>query len=283
MTLPFPEMNMRHLRAIVAIGDRGTLSAAAQDVALSQPALTQRLSKLERMAGTALFERQPEGMTPTAAGLIIARRVQAATTMLTDASDAARPRSGGRGFHRADILLTMGAHSELNEPLRDVELDFLVGALRNPPPGPDVVQEALLVDEVAIVARREHPLFCNGKRPDLAALTGCSWLAPPSGTPLRRLWERLCAEAELPLPDIWMECGSVTMMTRLLLADDHIALLSPVQVRDDLLDVRLVTAAVGGATGQRTIGITTRAGWSPTPAQARFPTMLRLIREQAQV
>jgi len=76
---------------------------------------------------------------------------------------------------------------------------------------------------------------------------------------------------------------SVTMMTRLLLADNHIALLSPVQVRDDLLDVRLVTAAVGGATGQRTIGITTHAGWCPTPAQARFPTMLRLIREQAQV
>jgi len=31
MTLPFAEMNMRHLRAVVAIGDRGTLSAAAQD------------------------------------------------------------------------------------------------------------------------------------------------------------------------------------------------------------------------------------------------------------
>jgi len=31
MTLPFAEMNMRHLRAVVAIDDRGTPSAAAQD------------------------------------------------------------------------------------------------------------------------------------------------------------------------------------------------------------------------------------------------------------
>jgi hypothetical protein len=31
MTLPLPEMNMRHLRKVVAISDRGTLSAAAQD------------------------------------------------------------------------------------------------------------------------------------------------------------------------------------------------------------------------------------------------------------
>ena len=64
---PF-DLNLRHLRALSAAVEQGTLSAAAARVGLSQPALTQGLSKLEAQLGTRLFERHPGGLTPTSAG-----------------------------------------------------------------------------------------------------------------------------------------------------------------------------------------------------------------------
>ena len=66
---PF-ELNLRHLRAVSAIVARGSMSAAAEAVSLSQPALTQGIAKLEQQLEVLLFERlrkadcSPSGPTP---------------------------------------------------------------------------------------------------------------------------------------------------------------------------------------------------------------------------
>lgn len=400
------ELNMRHLRAVVAVASCGTLSAAALQVALSQPALTQGLAKLERALGSLLFERLPEGMRPTRAGAILAMRVATAMRLLADAMQAIRSKGGARGFACADVLLTMsqiramssigreggyvvaaraigvsqaavhgairdierligatlverrgrgialtdcgaglaracrlvlreiavaldeiatsrgedrgaiaigtmplaqawllpiaierfraiephvsfrvagGSHSELIEPLRDGEFDMLVGALRDPPPGPDIVQEPLLIDELAIVGRAAHPQFQGGARLDLRSMATRSWLAPLPGTPLRALWEALFAEAGLQLPKIWMECGSVTVMRGLLLANDHLTLLSPVQVQEDVAGGLLVAVPLAKPSASRTIGVTTRAGWCPTSTQERFIATLRGVARSSEL
>ena len=61
------QLNLRHLRAVAAIVRLGSVSAAAQAVSISQPAITQGLSKLERQLGISLFDRKPEGMEATKA------------------------------------------------------------------------------------------------------------------------------------------------------------------------------------------------------------------------
>lgn len=98
---PF-DLNLRHLRAIHAIAARGSMSAAAEAVSLSQPALTQGIAKLERQLGVTLFERRADGMTPTVAGAIFADRAAAAMRHLA----AASPRRNGRGFARPEQLMT---------------------------------------------------------------------------------------------------------------------------------------------------------------------------------
>ncbi|GAA0314936.1 LysR family transcriptional regulator [Sphingomonas oligophenolica] len=100
MTTPF-DLNLRHLRALAAIVARGSMSAAAEDVSLSQPALTQGLAKLEAQLGTPLFDRRADGMLPTEAGTALAARADAAFVHL-----AAAVRGGGRGFARPDRLMT---------------------------------------------------------------------------------------------------------------------------------------------------------------------------------
>jgi LysR family transcriptional regulator of gallate degradation len=101
---PF-DLNLRHLRALSAIVAHGSMSAAAQAVSLSQPALTQGLAKIERQLGATLFDRRADGVRPTPAGLVMAERTRAALDHLAETTRSGL-RGGGRGFARPDLLMT---------------------------------------------------------------------------------------------------------------------------------------------------------------------------------
>lgn len=76
------KLNLRHLAAMSAVRAAGSISAAARDVCLTQPAVTQAVAKLERQFGEPLFERGHDGMTPTEAGVILAERVDVALRLI---------------------------------------------------------------------------------------------------------------------------------------------------------------------------------------------------------
>src|SRR3569623_984959 len=121
---PF-DLNLRHLRALSAVVAQGSLSAAAQSVSLSQPALTQGLSKLERQLDACLFERHSDGGAPTEAGLRMAERSAAAFDHLAAATRGAG--RGGRGFARPERLMTA---TPLDAFLRLADAGSFVGAAR---------------------------------------------------------------------------------------------------------------------------------------------------------
>ena len=60
------------------IGRAGSMSVAAREMNLSQPALAQAVGKIERLVGERLFDRLPGGAVPTAAGRIMLMRVERA-------------------------------------------------------------------------------------------------------------------------------------------------------------------------------------------------------------
>lgn len=72
------QFNLRHLRAMLAVARLGSVTAAAQAVRITQPAITQALAKLEAQLQQQLFERRPDGMTMLPAAALFARRVEAA-------------------------------------------------------------------------------------------------------------------------------------------------------------------------------------------------------------
>lgn len=100
-------LNIRHLRALAAICRLGSVSAAAQAISLSQPAVTQGMARLEQQLGRPMFERRADGMTPTAAGSILCARVEKAMASLAAGFRAARGGSATGGFVEADRLVTM--------------------------------------------------------------------------------------------------------------------------------------------------------------------------------
>jgi LysR family nitrogen assimilation transcriptional regulator len=61
-------MDLRTLRAFVAIVEEGSFSAAAERLRIAQPALSLQTRKLEEELGCQLLQRLPRGVVPTPAG-----------------------------------------------------------------------------------------------------------------------------------------------------------------------------------------------------------------------
>jgi len=88
--------------------------------------------------------------------------------------------------------------------------------------------------------------------------------------------------ANICLPEVPIECGSVIVIRQLLINSDFLTMLSPDQVAVELTAELLCKIADAPTWLTRTIGITTRAGWRPTPMQAAFIEHLRIASSDRQ-
>src|SRR5690349_13290152 len=78
-----PELpNLRHLQVFCAVARAASLSAAAAELPLSQPAMTQAIAGLEAYFGATLFRRRNSGMQLTAVGAQCLVRAERALTQL---------------------------------------------------------------------------------------------------------------------------------------------------------------------------------------------------------
>lgn len=101
--------NLRHLRAFCEVVRCRSVSHASEQVHLSQPAITQALTKLEAQLDTSLFERRSAGMFPTNAGALFNDRVTRALRLIETGAQQARKigqKGGARGFANFEQLLT---------------------------------------------------------------------------------------------------------------------------------------------------------------------------------
>lgn len=69
-------MELRHLRLVLEIAERGNFTSAARALFVSQPAVSQAVADLERELGTPLFARLGRRVTPTSAGEAVVARAR---------------------------------------------------------------------------------------------------------------------------------------------------------------------------------------------------------------
>ncbi|MBN8818295.1 MAG: LysR family transcriptional regulator [Sphingomonas sp.] len=299
-------VTMAQMRAFLAVADHGSYAAAATQTGLSQPTLHRALGDLALILRRTLVERRGRGIALTEPGKRTARTLRLARAELeaglaealseTQGGPAriiigAMPLSRARVLPRAlarfnaahsnvEIIIVEGSHSELAEPLRDGSIDFMIGAVREPPPGPDLAQRALFSDRVIALARAGHPLAAlvgdphAPTLPPIEQLARHPWILPASGAPLRAGFEAMFRAAGLAPPIVPIECGSVMMIREILMQTDFLTLLSPDQVSVERQAGWLVSLGEPPGHFERTIGITTRAQWRPSPAQAAFIAVL---------
>ena len=287
-------VTMAQLGALIALADAGSYAGASAATGLAQPTLHRAAGDLAIVLRRTLVERRGKGVTLTESGRRTVRAFRLARTELRSGFEelealrgretariviGAMPLSRARllpaaitAFHRAhpgvEIRVIEGSHAELIEPLRDGVIDLLIGALRDALP--DVVQTPLFEDQPVVIGRAGHPLLARGGDIDIAALAAYPWTISSPDTPLRVLWEHMFRRAGLAPPPVPVECGSVITIRQILMDSDFLTLLSPDQVEVELESGWLTRLAPPPGALRRTIGMTTRAGWRPTPAQRAF-------------
>src|SRR5690554_4587214 len=69
-------LKMRHLQLLLRIQQHGSLTRVAEEMATSQPAVTNALAEVEGMFGAALFDRSARGMAPTPLGKVALGRAR---------------------------------------------------------------------------------------------------------------------------------------------------------------------------------------------------------------
>lgn len=107
-TLP----NLRHLRIFETVARLESVSAASEEVHLSQPAVSQAMAKLEQFFATQLFERRRSGSYPTQAGSILQFRTERLFSQIEQAIQGLLgrfPPDEQSGSHLATNKIT-GAH-----------------------------------------------------------------------------------------------------------------------------------------------------------------------------
>ncbi|MFI1968323.1 LysR family transcriptional regulator [Streptomyces cinnamoneus] len=228
------DVELRHLKALVAIADEGTVTAAAARLHLTQPALSRTLAQLEQRTGVRLVDRGPTGASRrtalTSAGRTlydharaILARVDAA---LADAAAVSRPLRLGyncallgrsttpllRSWQREHphVPLELRRRDESTAGLATGDVD--VAVVRADPGDPRLRAEALYREDRFAALPDDHPLA--GRREiglaELAGETLVTWReVSTSGPELWRPEERPASGTEVHDVDEWLNAVAV--------------------------------------------------------------------------
>lgn len=175
-------MDLKQLRYFAAIVDEGGVRKAALRVAISQPALTVAVQKLEAELGVSLFERIGRKVQPTAEGYHFYKHARA---LLAQAETAKADMASLKSLHKAEIKIAapitiasyvladpiasfMEAHpgvrvsfSQMGGPMVESALmqgDIDIGVLSRAPRAAEVVAHKLYEKKICAFVRPGHDL-----------------------------------------------------------------------------------------------------------------------------
>jgi DNA-binding transcriptional LysR family regulator len=261
------DLTIRQLRALAVLQSTGSVTAAANRLNLTQPAVTLQLRNLQTLAGLPLIQRTGDGMVLTDAGLnvlALAERVEAALLDCERSLDMIAGRSGGRvsiaavstakyfvpfaiaafsrRFPKVDVTLRIGNREDIREALRGYDLDIAI--MGRPPVDVQVEIRPLGKHPHVIIAAADH-MLSNKKRIAVADLASESFITREIGSGTRMLMEQFFQKSGLK-PKIGMEMDSNETIKQAVIAGLGIAFISQHTVSHELDEGRLVALKVAG-------------------------------------
>jgi DNA-binding transcriptional LysR family regulator len=185
---------------------RGSLSAAAEALSFTQPAVSRQIAALEREAGAQLLERTPRGIRLTEPGRVLLGHAEAILDRMATARaqvESVARLAGGRlrigAFQTAnatvvpraiaafaaahpavELFLVEGVTPDAVARLRAGEVDLAVVTHMPELDGPDVEVVDLVDDEIFVALPARHPL-ARKPRLRLRDLRDETWIETPSG------------------------------------------------------------------------------------------------------
>jgi len=302
-------LKFRHLLLIDTLGRTRNMHLAAQQMNLSQPAISKMLKEIESLLGFALFERQPRSMPPTALGEHVLRYAQIA---LNDARSFVEQigslREGGHGHLKVGGIFAATAialpeailqikqrwpllsievveqtSNHLMEMLEEKKLDLAVARFTEHSQEQRYDFQPLAPEPFCIVVNSRHPLADAGPI-SLQQLVDLPWILYPVGTPIRARMELAFAEAGVAMPRNTVDTISMQTFLQVLQRGPMIGMLPDAMVYPLLENGQLKALDTPLHLAPQDYGILTRKGEQLVGAALEFAQILtdnaRLARDQ---
>lgn len=205
-------ITLRQIEIFEAVARHASITRAAAELHLTQPAVSMQVKQLEQQVGLPLTEQIGRRLQLTPAGVEMrehGRRIAAQLADLQAAMDALRGLE--RGVLRIAVVSTAnyflppilarygaeypGVHVQLQVGNRDAVLGALadnqadLAITGQPPETADVIAEQFMDNPLVVIASPQHPLAARARVP-LAALAGQPLLVREPGSGTRAAMER---------------------------------------------------------------------------------------------
>ncbi|MEU8436736.1 LysR family transcriptional regulator [Streptomyces sp. NPDC029216] len=222
------DVELRHLRALDAVAEAGTITAAAARLHMTQPALSRTLAQLEGRVGVRLVDRSSRHLALTEAGTTLLGHGRAILShldaALADTRAVSRPLRLGytcavlgqqtvpllRSWRRTHPATPLDVIRRDNGTAGLATGDADVAVLRTLPDDPRIRSEALYTEDRVAALPDDHPL-AGRDRVLLAELTAGTQLPlavwPEAGTASPGLWpphQRPARTVEVGNVDEWL-------------------------------------------------------------------------------
>ena len=291
-------MEIRQLRAFVAIAESGTFTAAAKRVHVTQAAISMQIRQLENELGARLFVRAPRRVVLTEAGehlLHRARhilrehdaaqdeiaelagaergrlRIGSASAMVTTDSLPNILRELRRRHPRSEVSLTSGTSEALVDQILGGELDLAFVSL--PVEARGIHTERLNEDQLVAIASSRHPL-AKQRAVSAYTLAGEKLILGERGGNTRRLIDQFFAQAGVALT-VSMELSRQAAIRRMVEADMGVGIVPLQSVSDDVEKGRLVRWWIEGAQINWELGVARLTGGYESPIMQAFLGLVR--------
>jgi DNA-binding transcriptional LysR family regulator len=282
-------MEWQQLEYFQTVARMQHFTRAAKKLAISQPALSRSIARLEEELGVPLFERSGRSIRLNRYGELFLKQVDAALGLINEGVQKLRDMvDPERGTVYLAFLHTLGAHlvpdllscfrkkypyiqfhlsqdasSVLFERLKTGELDLCLSS--KPEEISGVVWKELFRDELYVIVPIHHPL-ADRNEIDLWEIADEPFISLKKGYSFRALTDRLCREAGFT-PNITFEGEEITTVAGLVSAGLGVALI-PETGGEDIRQIRRLH--VKSPRCQRVIGIAWMEGRYLPPAAQLF-------------
>jgi len=291
-------MEIRQLRAFVAIADTGTFTAAADRVHVTQAAISMQIRQLENELGAKLFVRAARRVILTEAGEQLLQRARhilrdhdAAIDEVAELAGSERGRlrigsasavvttdvlprllkAATRQHAGANITLVSGTSEALVHQLLSGELDIAFVSL--PVEARGVHTERLSQDQLVAIASPRHKL-AKEKTVSAYTLAGENLILGERGGNTRRLIDQFFAQAGVTV-HIAMELSRQAAIRRMVEHDMGVGIVPLQSVTDAVAKGRLVRWWIEGAQINWELGLAKLIGGYESPIMQTFVKLAR--------